>query len=174
MTSQVKVRINMSNQNFGQEPSQPSRARAKQAGADRMTGSGSAPNQRSGTASTVTSQVQGVLDEQVVRGARMMSNVAQSTRVAADELETDAPQIAGLVRGMADRVEEYSRNLENQSVTDLYVAATDFTRRQPAVVFGVAALAGFFALRTIKSSSTSSTGSERRASSPRSEEFYGS
>jgi hypothetical protein len=173
MTSQVKVK-NMSNQKFGQEPSQPSRARAKQAGADRMTGSGSAPNQRGATASTVTSQVQGALDQQVVRGATMMTNVAHSARRAADELETDAPQIAGLVRGMADRVEEYSRNLENQSVTDLYVAATDFTRRQPAVVFGVAALAGFFALRTIKSSSTSSTGSERRASSPRSEEFYGS
>jgi hypothetical protein len=173
MTSQVKVK-NMSNQKFGQEPSQPSRARAKQAGADRMTGSGSAPNQRGATASTVTSQVQGALDQQVVRGARMMTNVAHSARRAADELETDAPQIAGLVRGMADRVEEYSRDLGNQSVTDLYQAASDFTRRQPALVFGIAALAGFFALRTIKSSSTSSTGSERRASSPRSEEFYGS
>ena len=104
----------------------------------------------------------------------MMTNVAHSARRAADELETDAPQIAGLVRGMADRVEEYSRDLENQSVTDLYQAAADFTRRQPALVFGIAALTGFFALRTIKSSSTGSTGSERRASSPRSEEFYGS
>ena len=163
----------MSNQNFGQEPSQPSRGRAKQAGADRMSGSGSAPNKRSGTASTVTSQVQGALDQQVVRGARMMTNVAHSAKRAADELETDAPQIAGLVRGMADRVEEYSRNLEHQSVTDIYQAASDFTRRQPAVVFGVAALAGFFALRTLKSSQTSPS-SGTRASSPGREEFHGS
>jgi hypothetical protein len=96
----------------------------------------------------------------------MINNVARSARRAADELETDAPQIAGLVRGVADRVEEYSRSLESQSVTDIYQAASDFTRRQPALVFGVAALAGFFALRTLKSS-------ERRGS-PRSEQSYGS
>ena len=113
----------------------------------------------------------GALDQQVATGARTVTNVAHSARRAADELESDAPQIAGLVRSMANRVEEYSRNLENQSVTDIYQTASDFTRRQPAVVFGVAALAGFFALRTLKSSSTSS-GSGRRAS--RSDEFHGS
>jgi ElaB/YqjD/DUF883 family membrane-anchored ribosome-binding protein len=113
------------------------------------------------------------LDQQVVRGAKTITNVAQSARRAADELETDAPQIAGLVRGVADRVEEYSRSLETQSVTDIYEAASHFTRRQPGVVFGVAALAGFFALRTFRSSSTSL---ERRrpASSARGEEFHGS
>ena len=79
-----------------------------------------------------------------------MTTVAKSARRAADELETAAPQIAGLVRGVADRVEDYSRNLETQSAADIYEAASDFTRRQPAVVFGLAALAGFFALRTIK------------------------
>ena len=98
-----------------------------------------------------------------------MTNVAHSARRAAAELQADAPQIAGLVRGVADRVEEYSRNLENQSVTDLYQAAADFTRRQPALVFGVAALTGFFALRTIKSSGTSSIRTKAR-----NEEFYGS
>jgi ElaB/YqjD/DUF883 family membrane-anchored ribosome-binding protein len=160
----------MSNQKFGQEPSQPTRGRA---GVDRMSGSGSSPNLRSGAASTITSQVQDTLDQQVVRGARMMTNVAHSARRAADELETDAPQIAGLVRGVADRVEEYSRNLEHQSVTDIYEAASDFTRRQPAAVFGIAALAGFFALRTLKSSQTSAA-SGTRANSAGSEEFHGS
>lgn len=155
----------MSNQKFGQEPSQLNRGRGKQAGADRMSGGGSAPNQGSVSASTITSQVQETLDQQVVRGARMITNVAHSARRAADELETDAPQIAGLVRGMADRVEEYSHNLEHQSVTDIYETASDFTRRQPAVVFGIAALAGFFALRTLKSSQTSPA-SRTRASSP--------
>ena len=88
----------------------------------------------------------------------MMSNVARSAKRAAQELERDAPQIAGLVSGVADRVEEYSRTLEKQSVTDLYRTASDFTRRQPALVFGMAALAGFFALRTLKSSQTGSAG----------------
>jgi ElaB/YqjD/DUF883 family membrane-anchored ribosome-binding protein len=110
--------------------------------------------QKSTGASTLTSQVQDALDQQVVKGAKMMSNVANSTRRAADELQTDAPQLAGLVRGMADRLQDYSRDLENQSAADMYRAASDFTRQQPAVVFGLAALAGFLALRTFRSSSS--------------------
>jgi hypothetical protein len=106
------------------------------------------------SASTLTSQVQGVLDQQVVKGAKVVRNVANSVRRAGNELETDAPQLAGLVRGMADRLQDYSRSLEQQSVTDIYRGASDFTRQQPAIVFGLAALAGFFALRTLKSSSS--------------------
>ena len=161
----------MGNQQFGQESSQ--RGGRSGAAGSRTSGSSSARDQEGGVATTVTSQVQDALDQQVVRGARKITNVARSARRAADELETDAPQIAGLVRGVADRVEEYSRSLETQSVTDIYQAASDFTRRQPAVVFGVAALAGFFALRTFRSSSTSS-GRGRPMNSPRGEEFHGS
>jgi ElaB/YqjD/DUF883 family membrane-anchored ribosome-binding protein len=160
----------MGNQQFGQESSQ-SGGRSGAAGS-RTSGTRSARNQEEG-ATTISSQVQDALDQQVVRGARTITNVARSARRAADELETDAPQIAGLVRGAADRFEEYSRSLETQSVTDIYQSASDFTRRQPAVVFGVAALAGFFALRTFRSSSTSS-GRGRPVSSPRGEEFHGS
>ena len=161
----------MGKQRFGQESSQ--RGGRSGAAGSRTSGSSSARNQEGGVATTVTSQVQDALDQQVVRGARTITNVARSARRAADELETDAPQIAGLVRGVADRVEEYSRSLETQSVTDIYQSASDFTRRQPAVVFGVAALAGFFALRTFRSSSTSSERG-RPVSSPRGEEFHGS
>lgn len=160
----------MGNQQFGQESSQ--RGGRSGAAGSRTSGSSSARHQEGGVATTVTSQVQDALDQQVVRGARTITNVARSARRAADELETDAPQIAGLVRGVADRVEEYSRGLETQSVTDIYQAASDFTRRQPAVVFGVTALAGFFALRTFRSSSTSS--GRRPVSSPGGEEFHGS
>jgi hypothetical protein len=35
-------------------------------------------------------------------------------------------------------------------VDELIGGASDFTRRQPAVVFGLAAVAGFLALRTLK------------------------
>jgi hypothetical protein len=126
--------------------------------------------------STISSQVQGVLDQQVVKGAKVMSNVANSARRAADELETDTPQLADLMRGMADRLQGYSRNLENQSVTDIYQTASDFTRRQPAVVFGLAALAGFFALRTFKSSSSDADNARagRRTNNMIGEEFHGS
>jgi hypothetical protein len=157
----------MSNQKIGQEASR----RAKQGGAKRtIAGSGSAPGEQGGT---VSRQVQDALDQQVMRGARTMAIVAHSARRAAGDLENDAPQIAGLVRGMADRIEEYSRDLEHQSVTDIYQSASDFTRRQPAVVFGIAALAGFLALRTLRSGQTNSS-SPGRTSRPQGEELHGS
>ena len=59
------------------------------------------PNQ---SGETISSQVQGLLDQQVVKGAKVVSNVANSARRAADELETDTPQLADLMRGMADRL----------------------------------------------------------------------
>jgi hypothetical protein len=40
--------------------------------------------------------------------------------------------------------------MENQTVDQLTKSASDYTRRQPALVFGLAALAGFFAFRTFK------------------------
>ena len=46
-------------------------------------------------------------------------------------------QIAGLVRGAANGVERFSRDLRDQSVEDLWRSGSDFTRKQPAVVFGL-------------------------------------
>jgi hypothetical protein len=40
--------------------------------------------------------------------------------------------------------------MQDQTVDHLVRAASDFTRKQPALVFGVAALAGFFMYRTMK------------------------
>jgi ElaB/YqjD/DUF883 family membrane-anchored ribosome-binding protein len=165
----------MASQSFNQRPDATGGRRRTNTGGSR---SGIEAGQNSPTAnqsaSTITSQVQGVLDQQVVKGAKLVSSVANSARRAADELETDTPQLAGLVRGMADRIQDYSRNLEDQSATEIYEAASDFTRRQPAVVFGLAALTGFFVLRTLKSASSSVPPEGRRATSLREEEFHGS
>src|SRR5947209_4445098 len=106
------------------------------------------------TAETVTSEVKQLLDRQVKGSAGMLGTVARSANRAAEDLERDAPQVAGLVRTFASRVDEYSDQLRRQSFDQLVKNASDFTRRQPALVFGLAALAGFFALRTLKSSSS--------------------
>jgi hypothetical protein len=108
----------------------------------------------SDAASTVSQQVKQFLDGQVGSGAEMVGHVANSVKRAADELDHDAPQLAGLVRGLAGRVDSYADDLRDQSVDQLVRAASDFTRRQPALVFGLAALAGFFAVRTLKASSS--------------------
>jgi len=50
------------------------------------------------------------------------------------------------------RAEEFSQDLRDQTVEDLIRMASDFTRKQPALVFGLASLAGFLAFRVLKSS----------------------
>jgi hypothetical protein len=105
------------------------------------------------TAGTVSAQVTQLLDRQVGAGAHMVEQVARSAKRAAEELDQETPQLANLVRTFAGQIDGYAENLRDQSVNDLMRSASDFTRRQPALVFGAAALAGFFALRMIKSSS---------------------
>ena len=102
-------------------------------------------------ASTITDQVKGLLDSQLASGVEMVGQLGSSAQRAADDLDQNAPQLAGLVRGLADRIEGYADDMRYQSVDELFRSASNFTRRQPALVFGLAALAGFFAFRTIKS-----------------------
>jgi len=84
----------------------------------------------------------------------MMTHAARSAKRAAEELNQEAPQLANLVRTFAGQIDGYADNLRDQSVHDLIRSASDFTRRQPALVFTAAAFAGFFALRMIKSSAS--------------------
>lgn len=104
----------------------------------------------SGAASSATSQMKDVLDRQVGVGAAMLGDIAHSVHHAADDLDRSSPLVGGLVRGLADRMSGYATNLERQTSDDLLRAATNLTQRQPALVFGLAALAGFFVFRTVK------------------------
>ena len=164
----------MANPTSGQGSS--AAAQGKKVPQEPARGASSGPGQRQQKApepASMTSQVQGVLDQQVHKGARVVTNVAKSARRAADELQTDSPQLADIVRGVAERLQEYSRDLEEQSAMDIYESASDFTRRQPALVFGVAAFAGFLALRTLRSRSTGAVRSRPRGSA-QGNEFHGS
>jgi hypothetical protein len=103
------------------------------------------------------SQMKGALDRQVGTAASVVGDVARSFHVAADDLERKAPLAGDLMHGLADRMSGYADDLQGQSADDLLRAASDFTRRQPAVVFGLAALAGFLMFRTIKHTPSSVT-----------------
>jgi hypothetical protein len=105
----------------------------------------------SSLASDAQQKAKGLLNMQVTAGAELAGHVAQSARCAAADLDQNAPQLAELVRGAAERVENFSRDMRHQTVEDLVRTASDFTRRQPALVFGLASLAGFLALRVLKS-----------------------
>src|SRR5262245_1049998 len=103
-------------------------------------------------ASDASQKAKGFLNMQVSSGSDLAGHVAQSVRCAADSLDSNAPQLAGLARGAAERVEQFSRDIRGQTVEDLVRTASDLTRRQPALVFGLASLAGFLAFRVLKSS----------------------
>jgi hypothetical protein len=112
---------------------------------------GQAKQAASSLASDATKQAKGFLNMQVTAGADMVHHVVDSARIAADNLDQDAPQLAGLVRSVADRAQEFSQDLRGKTVEDLVRTASDFTRKQPALVFGLASLAGFLAFRVLKS-----------------------
>ena len=109
-------------------------------------------------ASSMSDHVMGFLNDQLGVGAQSANHFAGSMRVAADHLEEN-PMLAGLVRGFAHNVDHYANRLEDQTVEQLAKSASDLTRRQPALMFGLAALAGFFVFRTFKSASASSVAS---------------
>jgi hypothetical protein len=112
---------------------------------------GQAKQAASSLASDATKRAKGFLNMQVTAGADMVAHVVGSARIATENLEQEVPQLAGLVRSVADRAEEFSQDLRGQTVEDLIKTASDFTRKQPALVFGLASLAGFLAFRVLKS-----------------------
>ncbi len=99
------------------------------------------------------------LDEQVGSGADLMEDVANSVRSAADELERSSPRLAGFARSAAGTIETYADSMRNRSVDELLRAGTKFARKQPALVFGAAALAGFALYRVL--SAETANGRER-------------
>jgi ElaB/YqjD/DUF883 family membrane-anchored ribosome-binding protein len=103
------------------------------------------------TASDVTAQVKDLLDRQIGTSANIAGHLATSARRAADDLADESPFVAGVVRTFADRVEGYADGIKDRTVEELVRTASDFTRRQPALVFGLAALAGFVIFRTARS-----------------------
>jgi hypothetical protein len=51
----------------------------------------------------------------------------------------------------------YAQTVKGRTVEDLWHNAADFTRRQPALVFGLASLTGFLAYRTFKNTKPTSS-----------------
>jgi hypothetical protein len=104
-------------------------------------------------ASSATDQVKDLIDRQLSGGVQFAGEFANAVRQSTSGLQDKSPFLAGAVEILADKIDEYTEGLEDQTVDHLYRTAADFTRRQPAVVFGLAALAGFFVYRAVKAAS---------------------
>ena len=77
-------------------------------------------------ASTIGSHMKELLDNQLGSGADIIGQLGSSAQRAAEDLEQNAPQLAGLVRGVADRMEGYAEDLRDQSVDELFRSASNF------------------------------------------------
>ena len=101
-------------------------------------------------ASEAGEKAKGFLHHQVDAGADFVDDIAQSVRVAAESLDQNAPQLAGLVRGVAQQVQEFSQSVRGQTVEELFATTSDFVRRNPTMVFSAAAACGFMLFRVIR------------------------
>lgn len=93
----------------------------------------------------------GLLNQQFSAGADYAGHIAESVSAAAESLDDKAPQLATFVRGAAETLEQFSKDIRGQTVQQLVKTASDYTRKQPALVFGIASLAGFVLSRVLLS-----------------------
>ena len=101
------------------------------------------------TATALGDHFKDMIDKQMGRHISAAGVFAGSMKNAATDLDPHSPVAASIVRGVAARLEQFAEDFEGETVEQLARSASDFTRRQPAVVFGIAALAGFFVFRAI-------------------------
>jgi len=112
-------------------------------------------------ASEAGDKAKSLMQKQVETGADFVGDIARSVRAAADSLDQNAPQLAGLVRGVAGQVSEFSETVRDQTVEELFETTSDFVRRNPAIVFSAAAACGFMLFRVIRAGTSDGQRSER-------------
>jgi hypothetical protein len=76
-------------------------------------------------------------------GIDTIRNLARLAHGAADHIEPEVPQLAGLVREAAQTVEHLSAGLRERSLGEIAASVSSFARREPVAFLGGAVLAGF-------------------------------
>jgi hypothetical protein len=115
---------------------------------------GEAKKSASSLASAATERAKDAAQERIAGGADLLGHLAASVRVAARELDPNAPHLAGFAREAAGRIDDFSHEFRDKSVEELLDTAAQFAQRQPAVLFGATAACGFLLFRMIKTASS--------------------
>ncbi|RJF67445.1 hypothetical protein [Rhodopseudomonas palustris] len=103
-------------------------------------------------ASEATEALKSRADEQRAAGADYIGGVAEAIRRASREFDNDLPIAGVYLRKAASKVEEISDTVQQGDISTLVRGVQDFARRQPTAFLGIAVLAGFGAVRFLKSS----------------------
>jgi hypothetical protein len=117
-----------------------------------------------GVASDATDKFKETIDGQKTAGAEYVGSLAETLRRAAREFDQDLPIAGTYIRKAATQVETASDSIKNGNFNDLVRGAQSFARRQPTAFLGIAVLAGFGAVRFLKSTAeaTPNAGSNQR------------
>jgi hypothetical protein len=110
-------------------------------------------------ASQATDRLKETVSEQRGAGAEYVSNLAKAMRRAAREFDNDLPIAGKYIRKAAAQVESVSDSIRTGDFNDIVGGTQSFARRQPTAFLGLAVLAGFAAVRFLKSSSDASASS---------------
>ena len=98
------------------------------------------------------------LSEQQQAAAGSLGDFAGALRKSAEQLQGGQhASAARFAQTAASSLEQLSGALKNRDLESMVRDAEGFARRQPAAFFGAALVAGFLAVRFLKSSSSSST-----------------
>ena len=95
-----------------------------------------------------------MLDEQKHTAASSIGDIAATLRSSASDLGgRNQPMIARMAECAADGLEQVSGALQRRDLDGLIRETESYARRQPMVFFGAAVVAGFLAIRFLKSTS---------------------
>ena len=105
-----------------------------------------------GLASQAGDKLRSAAEEQKTAGADFVGGMAGAIRRAANEFDREMPQAADYIRRAAEQVDSVSEALRRRDLSELVGGVQDFARRQPTAFLGATVLAGFAAVRFLKSS----------------------
>ena len=95
-------------------------------------------------------------------GADQMRLLARAMQGASQAVEGDVPQFAGYMKDLSAKLDQAADDVQERELGELGQAASDFAKRNPALVFGGAIVAGLSLARFLKSSGQSSSSSSER------------
>jgi hypothetical protein len=123
---------------------------ARKAGETAQQAQSQAREALSNLSSHAAGTVKELLNNQVNTGADFVSDLAHSIHCAADDLNHTAPQLGEFAHEAARQVDAFANRMREKPADELFADASDFARRQPAVVFGAAAVLGFAMFRVLR------------------------
>jgi len=139
---------------------------------------GGSPGGVRGMASKAGEKIMDTAEHQKAVGADYVDNIAEAVRRAAGEFEGQVPQAAQYIRYAADQMETMSDSLRRRDISQMLSDVQSFARRQPTAFLGISFLAGFAAIRFLRSGSSGmssmSSGSSWDDREPADDGRYGS